>query len=80
MIEKWKQNFATLSPDENSKNIKLTNWIELPYPGWAKNLKKIGVTKMKGFKTGVKIYESPTMRVFKRKPRLSKTSKYLFIK
>ena len=49
-----KQRFATLSPDENPKNEKLTNWIELPYPGLARDLNKIEVTKMKGFETGVK--------------------------
>ena len=43
-----------MSPDENSKNKKLTNWNELPYPGLAKDLNKTEVTKMKGFETGVK--------------------------
>ena len=46
-----KQNCATLSPDENST---LTNWIELPNPGLAKDLNKIEVTRMKDFETEVK--------------------------
>ena len=46
-----KQNFATLSPDENSK---LTNWIELPNTGLATDLNKIEVTRMKDFETEVK--------------------------
>ena len=80
----WQKNFktklATFSPDENSKNEKLRNWIELPNPGLAKDLNKIGVTRMKDFKLKLRIYPSSTLRVFKRRPRFSMTGKYLFVK
>ena len=48
-----KQNSTTLSPDENSKIENLTNWIELPNPGLAKDFNKIEVSKLKGFETEV---------------------------
>ena len=35
------------------KNEKLTNWIELPNPGLAKDLNKIEVRRMKDFETEV---------------------------
>ena len=43
-----------MSPDENSNNKKLMNWIELPNPGLATNLNKIEATKMNDFETKVK--------------------------
>ena len=49
-----KQNFSSLSADENSKKEKLKNWIELPNPGSAKDLNKTEVTRMKDFETEVK--------------------------
>ena len=36
------------------KNEKLTNWIELPNPGLAKDLNKIEITRMKELETEVK--------------------------
>ena len=42
-----------MPPDENSKNEKITNLIELPNPGLAKDLNKIEVTRMKDFETEV---------------------------
>ena len=69
-----------MSPVENSENVRLTNWIELPYPGLGKDLNKIGVTKMKDFETEVKDLCKSDSVSFQKKSGLSMTGKYLFVK
>ena len=48
--------------------------------GLAKDLNKIEVTRMTDFETGVKDLPKFDFEYFKRKPRLSKAGKYLFLK